>query len=140
MDIHTVKKQEVESVYGKISPFAFETNLISLAKEKTKKGTRTLLDAGRGNPNWIAATPREAFFTFGQFAVLESRRVWNQKDLAGMPEKEGIAERLSTYIDKHYDEPGIGLLRKILDYGVTVQGFSPDDWIRGSDIVGFFQN
>ena len=129
MDIHNVKRQEIENVYGKISPFEFKNKLISLAKEQTKKSARSLLDAGRGNPNWIAATPREAFFTFGQFAVSESRRVWNQQDLAGMPEKEGIAERLSIYIDKHYDLPGIELVRNIFDYGITVQGFSPDDWV-----------
>ncbi len=88
-----------------------------------------MLDAGRGNPNWTAATPREAFFTFGQFAVSETRRVWKENDLAGMPEKKGISERLSDYIDKHYDVPGIDLIRKIFEYGITVQGFSPDEWV-----------
>ena len=129
MDINNGIKQEIESVYGKISPFELKNKLINLTKEQTKKSARTLLDAGRGNPNWTAATPREAFFTFGQFAVLETRRVWSEQDLAGMPEKKGIATRLSTYIDNHHDVPGIELLKKIFDYGITVQGFSPDDWI-----------
>lgn len=130
MDTHNVKKQEIESIYGKVSPFEFKNKLISLAKDQTKKSARNLLDAGRGNPNWTAATPREAFFTFGQFAVLETRRVWCDKDLAGMPEKEGIAERFLAYIDKHYDVPGVDLLRKIYEYGITIQGFSPDDWVH----------
>jgi aspartate 4-decarboxylase len=122
MDIkNNVIKQEIESVYGKISPFEFKSKLINLAKEQSKKSAHSLLDAGRGNPNWTAATPREAFFAFGQFAVLETRRVWSEDDLAGMPEKEGIAERLYLYIDNHNGEPGIELLRKILDYGILVQ-------------------
>ena len=130
MDIkNNVIKQEIESVYGKISPFEFKSKLINLAKEQSKKSAHSLLDAGRGNPNWTAATPREAFFAFGQFAVLETRRIWSEDDLAGMPEKEGIAERLYLYIDNHNGEPGIELLRKILDYGILVQGFSADDWI-----------
>lgn len=129
MDINNVIKQEIESVYGKISPFEFKNKLISLAKGQAEKSARSLLDAGRGNPNWTAATPREAFFTFGQFAVSETRRVWSEQDLAGMPEKEGVANRLSNYIDKNNDVPGIELIKKIFDYGITVKGFSPDDWI-----------
>ncbi len=34
-----------------------------------------MLNAGRGNPNWIATTPREGFFLLGQFAMTESQRV-----------------------------------------------------------------
>lgn len=51
MDINNVIKQEIESVYGKISPFEFKNKLISLAKGQAEKSARSLLDAGRGNPN-----------------------------------------------------------------------------------------
>jgi len=129
MDVPNVQREEIEKVYGKISPFEFKNKLISLAEGQKEKSTRTLLDAGRGNPNWTAATPREAFFSFGIFAVLETRRVWNDKDLAGMPQKEGIANRLIDYIEKNRNTPGIELLENIFIYGVKVQGFDPDDWI-----------
>ena len=129
MDKLSLQRAEIEEVYGKISPFELKDKLIDLAEESKKSGTHTLLDAGRGNPNWIAATPREAFFTFGQFAVEESRRVWSEYDLAGMPKKEGIAERFVDFIKKHQDAPGIELLRKMINYGVTVKGFNSDDWI-----------
>ena len=33
------------------------------------------MNAGRGNPNWIATVPREAYFSLGQFAIGESKRV-----------------------------------------------------------------
>ena len=78
MDKLSLQRKEIEEVYGKISPFELKDKLINLAEESKKSSTHSLLDAGRGNPNWIAATPREAFFTFGQFAVEESRRVWNE--------------------------------------------------------------
>lgn len=129
MDIENVQRQEIEKVYGKISPFEFKNKLINLAEGQRKKSARTLLNAGRGNPNWTAATPREAFFTFGLFAVEETKRVWNDGDLAGMPRKEGIAERFYSYLDKHKEMPGISLLRKIIDYGVNNQGFDADAWI-----------
>jgi len=129
IDTHNIQRKEIETVYGKISPFELKTKLIHLATGQREKSARALLDAGRGNPNWIAATPREAFFTFGQFAIEETRRVWDEYDLAGMPDKEGIANRFILYLEKHSDAPGVDLLKKIYDYGVTMQGFDPDDWI-----------
>lgn len=124
------RRKEIESVYGKISPFEFESRLIELAKGQRRKSARILLDAGRGNPNWTAATPREAFFTFGQFAVAETRRTWNHHDLAGMPKKDGISNRLQTFLQSNQNAPGVELIKNILNYGVSVKGFDPDDWIH----------
>ncbi|WP_028829824.1 aspartate 4-decarboxylase [Proteocatella sphenisci] len=126
----SIQREEIERVYGKISPFELKDKLINLAEDSRKGSAHSLLDAGRGNPNWIAATPREAFFTFGQFAVSESRRVWNEGDLAGMPKKEGIAGRFKAYIKNNPDAPGIELLMKMINYGVTVKCFNADDWIH----------
>jgi aspartate 4-decarboxylase len=130
MDKMSLQREAIERVYGKISPFELKDKLINLAAEANKSGTQSLLDAGRGNPNWIAATPREAFFTFGQFAVSESRRVWNDNDLAGMPKKEGISDRFKEYVKKNKDAPGAELLKKMINYGITVKGFDPDEWIH----------
>ena len=129
MEIHNVQRQEIEKIYGKISPFEFKNKLINLAEGQKEKIAHTLLDAGRGNPNWIAATPREAFFTFGIFAVEETIRVCNEGDLAGMPRKEGIAERLYAYLNNRKDMPGITLLANIIDYGIKYQGFDADRWV-----------
>lgn len=129
MENFSVQRKEIEKVYGKISPFELKDKLIDLAEESRKSGAHSLLDAGRGNPNWIAATPREAFFTFGHFAVEESRRVWNDRDLAGMPRKEEISERFLDYVKNNEDAPGIELLSKMINYGVTVKGFNADQWI-----------
>ena len=124
-----LQREEIERVYGRISPFELKDKLINLAEDSRRGSAHSLLDAGRGNPNWIAATPREAFFTFGQFAVSESRRVWDEGDLAGMPRKEGIAVRFRDYVKNHPDAPGIELLWKMINYGVTVKCFNADDWI-----------
>ena len=61
-------KENLQKNYGKVSPFEFKDKLLQLAAINND----TILDAGRGNPNWTAATPRQAFFTFGQFAILET--------------------------------------------------------------------
>lgn len=129
MDIRNVQREEIENIYGKISPFEFKDKLIKLAEGQRVKSAHTLLDAGRGNPNWTAATPREAFFAFGIFAVEEKRRTWNDGDLAGMPRKDGIAERLYYYLESHKEMPGVTLIKDIIDYGIKREGFDPDKWV-----------
>ncbi|MCF8564117.1 aspartate 4-decarboxylase [Alicyclobacillus tolerans] len=122
-------RREMEKSYETISPFEFKNKLIALAQENEKKSTRAMLNAGRGNPNWIAATPREAFFALGQFAVEESRRVWNERDLAGKPSQEGIASRFNQFVNRRSQEPGVKLLSDVVDYGITTKGFDANEWI-----------
>lgn len=121
--------KEINDVYGKISPFEFKDKLIQLAKFRAMESGRRVLDAGRGNPNWTAAAPREAFFTFGQFAVNETRRTWDEGDLAGMPKKEGIATRFYQYIYDNSDMPGANLVKDIVSYGIEEFDFDPDSWV-----------
>lgn len=130
MDVNNLQRKEIEKIYGKISPFEFKNRLISLAEGQRKKSAHALLDAGRGNPNWTAATPREAFFTFGLFAVEETKVTWQNGDLAGMPRKPGISDRLFNYIEEHPDSPGIKLLKAIVDYGINTLGFEADAWVH----------
>lgn len=125
----SIRRREIEQVYGKISPFELKDNLISYAKETKVSGTHSLLDAGRGNPNWTAAAPREAYFTFGQFAVEETKRTWTDGDLAGMPQKEGSYNRFIEFLRDHQEAPGIHLLSEMIEYGIKQRGFNPDAWV-----------
>ena len=80
-DIKTLKKFEA------LSPFEIKDELINLAKATSKTTQSAFLNAGRGNPNWIATTPREGFFLLGQFAVTESKRVMEHPaGIGGMPQ------------------------------------------------------
>lgn len=126
----SIQREEIENIYGKVSPFELKDKLISYASEAGESGTRMLLDAGRGNPNWTASTPRDAFFTFGHFAVEETRRTYCDGALAGMPQKTGIAERFYAYADRNSCAPGIELLKQMMDYGVSVKSFDPDAFVH----------
>ncbi|MGU8484059.1 aspartate 4-decarboxylase [Clostridium perfringens] len=119
--------EELKKIYGKISPFEFKNKLIDLAKDK--KSAHILLDAGRGNPNWTSSTPRDAFFTFGHFAVSETKRTFESCDLAGIPHKEGIYNRFLKFIEENKNFPAIELLEKIINYGIKEKGFNPDDFL-----------
>lgn len=124
-----LQREEIEKIYGKISPFEFKNRLIELAHSENEKTARILLDAGRGNPNWTASTPREAFFTFGLFAVDETKKDINNGDLAGMPKKNGIYNRFIEFIDKNNILPGTELLKKIIEYGINEKSFNADDYL-----------
>jgi aspartate 4-decarboxylase len=114
----------------KLSPFELKDNLISLSKDTTKLSSLQMLNAGRGNPNWVATESREAFFLLGKFAIGECRRVRDDKILAGMPAKQGIGQRFELFLDMNANEAGVKFLRGVLDYGVKKKGFDKDAWIH----------
>jgi len=117
--------------YEKLSPFEIKDFLIDAAHETAKSATIAFLNAGRGNPNWIATTPREGFFLLGQFAMTESRRVMdNPVGLGGMPKADGIAGRFTAWIAKHNDTPGGAFLEAMLPFAVQKFGFTPDAFMH----------
>ena len=121
---------EQQKEFEKLSPFELKDKLIHLAGEASQHSAQTMLNAGRGNPNWIATTPREAFFTLGTFAIQESKRVWDEPDLGGMPQKNDIAKRLSDFVAKNPNAPGIRLLHEAIEYAVTELKFNADAFVH----------
>lgn len=122
-------KEYLRKLYGKISPFEFKDKLISLANLNKEKFNGTVLDAGRGNPNWTSSTPRQAFFTLGQFAVLECERTLCLENLAGMIKKDGIYNRFLNYYNENENIPGIKLLKEIIDFCINEFDFNKDDFL-----------
>lgn len=125
----TLKKDYLKQLYGKISPFEFKDNLIKLAKLNKEKFNGTVLDAGRGNPNWISATPRQAFFTLGQFSVSECKKTLSIGALAGMVQKDGIYNRFLNYYNENIDQPGIKLLKDIIEFCTNEFNFNKDEFL-----------
>jgi aspartate 4-decarboxylase len=116
--------------YENMSPFEIKDKLITLAKEGAKKSAIAMLNAGRGNPNWVATTPREGFFLLGQFAISECKRVMDLPDLGGMAEKNGISGRLDEYLAKHADMPGASFLKEMVPMAVKRFGFEADAFVH----------
>jgi aspartate 4-decarboxylase len=114
-----------------LSPFEIKDELIKLAKKTSRTTQSAFLNAGRGNPNWIATTPREGYFLLGQFAITESKRVMeNPAGLGGMPQAQGIAARLETWLTKHADMPGASFLSAMLPFTVKKFSFEPDAFVH----------
>lgn len=122
--------REAQHALLSLSPFELKDELIKLSNDNAKAGTYAMLNAGRGNPNWIATTPRLAFFLLGEFAVAESERVWKDTGLGGMPAKAGIAERFRAFLAANASRPGADLLSRSLDYGVKTLAFDADAFVH----------
>ena len=117
--------------YETLSPFEIKDELINLAKATSKTTQSAFLNAGRGNPNWIATTPREGFFLLGQFAITESKRVMEHAaGIGGMPQAAGIAARLEAWLAKHSDMPGAGFLSAMTKFAVKKFGFEADAFVH----------
>ncbi|NML23137.1 aspartate 4-decarboxylase [Pseudoflavitalea sp. G-6-1-2] len=127
--IKTTRRQEKK--LEQLSPFELKNTLISLAKDEAETGSFIMLNAGRGNPNWIATTPREAFFTLGLFGLQECRRVADiSGGMAGIPEKKGIAKRFEKFLNSNKKAPGIDLLKGMYRYGIRQHKFNADAWVH----------
>jgi aspartate 4-decarboxylase len=124
-DIMTLKKFEA------LGPFEIKNELINLAKATSKTAQSAFLDAGRGNPNWVATTPREGFFLLGQFAITESKRTMEESPgIGGMPQAKGIAARLDAWLAKHMDMPGADVLPSMVKFAIKTFGFDPDAFVH----------
>ncbi len=112
-----------------LSPFEFKDELIKLASTQSD---HLMLNAGRGNPNFLATRPRHAYLALGQFALYESERAYAYLDelFGGIPEAEGIVERFDQYIELHREEhKGFEFLRSALAYVDDHLGVDKDDFL-----------
>lgn len=131
--------RKYERALEAMSPFEIKNTLIKMAKKGSETSTDTYLNAGRGNPNWIATAPREAFFLLGTWAVETCRNeAYSKPGVAGMPPKEGIGDSLKLFLRDNSARHGAHLLLKALDYAENTLGISADslayEWADG--IIG----
>jgi aspartate 4-decarboxylase len=124
-DVLTLRKFEA------LSPFEIKDELASLAKKTSRTTQSAFLNAGRGNPNWVATTPREGFFLLGQFAITESKRVMDHPaGIGGMPQASGIAGRLDAWLAKQADMPGAPFLSSMVQFATKTFGFDRDAFVH----------
>ena len=109
-----------------LSPFEFKEELIKLAQNKTD---HLMLNAGRGNPNFLATIPRYAFLRLGDFAIKESERSYSYLDnlFGGLPEKKGILERFNQYYNDNKNQKGLDFLQAVLSFTDDHLGINKED-------------
>ena len=110
-----------------VSTFELQAALVRTARTSG----RPVLDAGRGQPNWVATTPREAHAELSAFALAEARALGTAPGQGRPPVLAGLAARLLTHLAKRSAEgnDGAAFLADAVTYGVDELGFAPDPWV-----------
>jgi aspartate 4-decarboxylase len=113
----------------KISPFEVKDALIDLAESHAD---RMMLNAGRGNPNWVSTIPRHGFWQLGRFATSEAERFqgYMREGVGGLPEHAGIVARFDTFVQLNRGEPGIDFLKACVAYVRDRLGYPADDFLH----------
>ncbi|MDQ7913167.1 bifunctional aspartate transaminase/aspartate 4-decarboxylase [Pseudomonas sp. 102515] len=121
--------QDDYAQYAKLSPFELKDELIKLASGSEN---RLMLNAGRGNPNFLATLPRRAFFRLGLFAANEAELSYSYMPhgVGGLPQIDGIEARFERYTAEHRDQPGVLFLAKSLSYVRDQLGLSASAFLH----------
>ena len=123
------------SQFSKLSPFELKDRLIDIASSDTQI---LMLNAGRGNPNFLATLPRWAFLSLGDFAMHEAERSYSylNSGFGGLPEREGIVQRFEAYANLHRGTDGVNFLCTAISYVKDQLGLSRDAFLY--EMVGAF--
>ena len=96
-----------------------------------------MLNAGRGNPNFLSTVPRHGFFQLGLFAMSEAERSFGgmREGVGGLPKPEGIAARFEKFAEPRQETPGLAFLSSALSYVREQLGLSnsafPHELVEG---------
>lgn len=109
-----------------LSPFELKDQLIELAGDSDN---HMMLNAGRGNPNFLAIHPRQAYIRMGDFALEESGRsyAYLYGGFGGASVKKDIGSRFNEFLIRNKDLPGTLLLRASFSYMTDQLGLDFDD-------------
>ncbi|WP_354674321.1 bifunctional aspartate transaminase/aspartate 4-decarboxylase [Cupriavidus alkaliphilus] len=116
------------SKLSSLSPFELKDELIKLASSDAE---RLMLNAGRGNPNFLATVPRHGFWQLGLFAMRESERSFSYmpEGVGGFPRREGIEERFDLFAREFSETPGVKFLAGAVSYVRDQLGLSAGDFL-----------
>lgn len=111
-----------------LSPFELKDKLISIASSSSE---RMMLNAGRGNPNFLATEPRHAFLRLGEFALSEAERSYSylRSGFGGIPEKEGILNRFDNFVNDNKGREGIELICSSISFIEDHIGHSKENFL-----------
>lgn len=118
----TEMKKEIEG----LGAFEISSKMIEIATENQENSR--VLNAGRGNPNWINTEGRLAFSRLIEFGVSESRRTFREGNLAGAINIEGIGDRFKAFFYGNYEVDRF--LSKAIDYCVDVLNMDIDKLVK----------
>lgn len=131
ISLHQEAEAQLEKELG-----AFEITAMQRELAKANEAGYSVLDAGRGNPNWINTQTRYAFTRFMNFAIGECELDMNQGSMAGHGKLEGVGERFDASMNP--DDPTDAFLIAAVDYCVNTLGLDKNVLLKelGDAVIG----
>jgi aspartate 4-decarboxylase len=117
------------------SPFEIKNLLIDKAQAACAKSGCTVINAGRGNPDFLNTTVRKAFALLTLFAATAAEKVAVARAGTGAPARDmgyrrmqpGLAAEFAAFIREHRGQPGAAFLERAVDYATRDLGLDPDE-------------
>jgi aspartate 4-decarboxylase len=127
------KRSDVDAGLAALSPFELKDELIKAAGGGAveRPANASMLNAGRGNPNFLATIPRHGFWQLGLFAMRESERsfAYMPEGVGGFPRRDGLVERFDLFLRENKGVPGIAFLASAISYVRDQLGLSGSDFL-----------
>ncbi|WP_434666403.1 bifunctional aspartate transaminase/aspartate 4-decarboxylase [Paraburkholderia sp. A3BS-1L] len=129
-DNHATQAQK----FSALSPFELKDELIKAAgggATARSAANLPMLNAGRGNPNFLATIPRHGFWQLGLFAMRESERsfAYMPEGVGGFPQREGIVERFDLFVRENKGQAGVDFLAGAVSYVRDQLGLPAGDFL-----------
>jgi len=115
--------------YLAMSPFELKNVLIETAQKSAAEHGGKMLNAGRGNPNFLNTTVREAFSYLNLFVTGLAAEKTSINDLGFRPEKKGIAKKLDAFLKKANAGKATEFLNKAVKFAEKEYGLDPDEFV-----------
>lgn len=122
----SLQQEAEEQLQKELGAFEITANQRELAK--TNEAGYSVLDAGRGNPNWINTQARYAYTRFSDFSTRECELDMSEGSMAGHARQEGIGERFDAAMDPENDTDAF--LIAAVDYCVNTLGLEKDTLLK----------
>ncbi|WP_153099594.1 bifunctional aspartate transaminase/aspartate 4-decarboxylase [Paraburkholderia hayleyella] len=127
------KSSSEQAKLAALSPFELKDELIKAAGGGAveRAANVAMLNAGRGNPNFLATIPRHGFWQLGLFAMRESERsfAFMPEGIGGFPQREGLTERFDLFLRENHGVAGIDFLRGAVSYVRDQLGLNAGDFL-----------
>lgn len=117
-----LQQEAEEELQKEVSAFEITAKHREMAAEN--EAGYPVLDAGRGNPNWINTQSRYALTRFMNFAIEECENDFSKGSMAGHAIQEGIGERFDKAMDP--DDKTDAFLIDMIQYCTDTLGLDKD--------------
>lgn len=116
--------------YEEMSPFELKNVLIQMATDAAKKNNGKMLNAGRGNPNFLNTLARNAFNHLNLFATELAKQNTDIENLGLKIKPQGIGKKFDDFLNKLEDTKSATFLKNAVNFCTTKLNLNLDELVH----------